>query len=232
MNPPDVPGRARRFKGAQHGQHRRGTDPGTEQNNRSIARRQDEIAARRGYADDIADPDTARDIGARRAIGRALDADAIARGARRAGQRVTAQQRGRLGLRAQLHDDENWPGAPGDRGLPSAASSHSDVTVPLSRFLSTTRNRRNPVHAGFGLAAGPRPGLPVAPSVWASNAVNDERQPALSAGMRSACASRSAGWPGLYSSALISATVIAPGPCFTRTISSPAPISPSSRTRK
>ena len=75
----------------------------------------------------------------------------------------------------------------------------SEVTLLLSRRLSATRSGRNPAHAGGGPAAGANPGLPVVEPPLrscSSNVSNEERQPALNAGMRSARSSPLLSCPG------------------------------------
>jgi len=64
----------------------------------------------------------------------------------------------------------------------------------LSRRLSITRSGRNPAHAGDGPAAGP----PVAELLCSSSSTvsNEERHPALKAGMRSARSSPLLSRPG------------------------------------
>ena len=65
----------------------------------------------------------------------------------------------------------------------------SDMTLLLSRTLRDTRRGRNPAHAGGGPETGASPAFPdVAPPLrsCASSASKELRQPALSAGMRSA----------------------------------------------
>ena len=74
-------------------------------------------------------------------------------------------------------------------GYPSAGSSNSEVTLPLSCTLRDTRSGRNPRHAGGEPDAAVSPAFPViAPLLRScvSSASKESRQPTLSAGMRKA----------------------------------------------
>ena len=90
----------------QHGENGRRADPGADQHDRAVTRAQDERAARRARLDHVADAQSVVHEAAHHAMRLALDADAEAGGARRARERIAAQDRGRRRFGAQAHGQE------------------------------------------------------------------------------------------------------------------------------
>ena len=107
---------------------------------------QHEGASRRARLDDVADAEPGVQVLARRAVGFALHADAIALRARKARQRVGAQQgRGRGGQDAAERSGTDRA-APGAAGSPSTGTRRTEITVALSRSIAATRIGRIPAH--------------------------------------------------------------------------------------
>src|SRR5579862_3924088 len=92
----------------EHGKHRRHSDSGTQQNNRSVAWPQREAAACRAYVDSITNLQFVVEVSAGRAMVFPLDAHPIIIGASLPRQRVAAHQRRRRWRREPQHDKLSW----------------------------------------------------------------------------------------------------------------------------
>jgi hypothetical protein len=95
VQPPDDPLAVARGELVQHGQDRRDADAGGDEQDRSVALVQDEVAPGRGDVQDLSRPQLAVQVAAGDAMGLLLDADPVGAACRRRGQRVAAD-RGRL----------------------------------------------------------------------------------------------------------------------------------------
>ena len=79
-----------------HGEDRRGTDAGAEQEHRRVGVVEDEGAARGGDLELVADVEAGVKVAAGGAVRFALDGDAVVAGAGRTGQGVVAEHRRRV----------------------------------------------------------------------------------------------------------------------------------------
>jgi hypothetical protein len=111
MKPPHLacgwPGRKR----VQHRQYWSYSDSGANQNDRPVGWLQNEAPPWGAHLQNVADSDFGAQIVAGRTLIFLFDAQAIVLSAWRAGERVTAQQRGLLRLGTQAYDNElSWQG--------------------------------------------------------------------------------------------------------------------------
>ena len=102
VQPPDRALGALLRQRLEHGEHRRGADPGADQQDRGIGSIQDERAPWRGDVDAVADGEPGVQVAAGGAVVLALDGDPVGGGTGQSGHRVVAQQRplARVGLDA------------------------------------------------------------------------------------------------------------------------------------
>ena len=170
-----------------HREHRRHADPGTEQDDRRLARPQRKTAACGAGLHDVANFELVVDVAARCAMGFPLDADAIKGGARLARQRIAAHQRGRGRLSEPQHDE--LPGQSRGDGLPVGGFEHAARSRCHSRAPCAKREAGG-IQSTPGLAGRlvescvSRSHSPL--RCWISSASKERCQPVLRAGIRSA----------------------------------------------